>query len=427
MGMGLVDTVMLGWVSATDLAAVALGNLYFIVAAVFGTGILWAIDPLMSQAVGAGDREGAARAFQRGLLLVGVLTLVVMLFVLPAAFVFRISRQPPEIAEIAWGYLLASLPGVLPFLLFVLLRVALQAQGRVAPILWTAIAANGVNLGLNWVLIWGNLGVPSLGAVGSAWATSLSRWFLALALLYVARRHLLSLARPWLPGSFDLRALGRVFLLGGPIAIQMQLEFGAFAVIGLLMGWLGAESMAGHQVALNLASFTFMIPVGIGASAAVRVGHEIGRGDVPAARRGAVAALLLGVAFMSAAALSFLAFPRFLGGLFSPDEGVIRVAALLLPIAGVFQIFDGLQAVAAGILRGTGDTRAPMVAMVVGFWLVGLPLSIWLGFGRGWGAAGLWWGLALGLAAVALLLLVRVWTHLGGELQRIHVDGEESR
>jgi multidrug resistance protein, MATE family len=421
--MGVVDTLMVGRVSAEDLAAVALGNILFFMATVLGMGILMGLDPLVAQAAGAGDREGAARALQRGLILSLVLTVFLAGLLLLAGPLLRVARQPEEVVPIAVSYVMASLPGILPFLVFIVFRQTLQAMGRVAPILWTALAANGVNLFLNWVLIWGNLGVPPLGAVGSAWASSLSRGFMAVALLGASYPILRGYLRPRRERILEPRPLVRMVGLGLPIGLQFQMEFGAFALIGVIMGWFGATVLAGHQVAITLASFAFMIPVGISAAAAVRVGQEVGREDPPAARRAAGAALILGMGFMLVTAAVFLGFPELLGRAFSPDPEVVAVVAVLLPIAGMFQVFDGLQAVAAGVLRGVGETRAPMLANLVGFWVLGIPLSLWLAFGMDRGPEGLWWGLALGLAVVALLLLVQVGRRMGRELRRLHMDG----
>jgi MATE family multidrug resistance protein len=422
MAMGLVDTMMVGRVSAPDLAAVALGNLFFFTIAVFGVGVLLSLDPVVAQAVGAGEAEAAARGLQRGLIIAVALAMITSLALLPASLVFRLAGQPDDVIPIAVGYVLASIPGTAPFFFFVVLRQSLQAMGRVAPILWTAIAGNVLNFGLNWILIWGNLGAPRMGALGSAWATSIARWFLAVTLLAVAWPLLQPLLRPWRSGVGRLQPLVRMLILGIPIGFQYQLEWGAFAVIGLLMGLLGTEEMAGHQIALNLAAFAFMIPMGIGAAAAVRVGQEVGRNDAGGARRAAGAALSLGVAFMLGTALLFLGLPTVLARAFTDEPGVIGVAATLLPIAGVFQVSDGLQAVAAGVLRGVGDTRAPMWANILGFWVLGLPLSWLLGFRLGLGPTGLWWGLALGLAVLACLLLLRVRSRLGRAMSRVQID-----
>jgi MATE family multidrug resistance protein len=200
-----------------------------------------------------------------------------------------------------------------------------------------------------------------------------------------------------------------------------MLEFGAFGATGLLMGLLGAREMAGHQVALKLASLTFMVPLGVSAAGAVLVGHAVGRGDAPRARRASAAALTIGVGFMTLSAALFLALPLPLARLFTNDGTVALLAASLIPIAGVFQVFDGLQAVSAGVLRGLGDTRFPLLANLLGFWIVGLPTSAWLAFSAGLGPTGLWWGLVAGLAAVAACLVQRVRRRLAGGVERLRI------
>ncbi|CAN5816451.1 MATE family efflux transporter [soil metagenome] len=422
MAMGVVDTLMVGRVSPADLAAVALGNLYFFVVVVFGMGLLMALDPLVSQAMGAGDREGAARALQRGMVLATVMGVVSSLALAPAAPLFHLAQQPPEVIPIAAGYALWSIPGTLAFYWFVVLRQTLQGMARIAPIVWTIAAANVLNVGLNWMLIWGNLGAPRLGAVGSAMASSLARWFMAGMLLVVSWRLLRGYLLPVRRGILGSAPMGRMVRLGAPIGAQFQLEFGAFAAIGIFMGWVSTTTMAAHQVALNLVAFTFMVPVGISAAAAVRVGQEVGSGHADGARRSAGAALMLGMGFMVFTAALFLLVPGFFGRLYTDDPGVLAVVVILLPIAGVFQVFDGVQAVAAGVLRGVGDTRAPMWINILGFWVLGIPFSLFLGFGMGWGAAGLWWGLAGGLAAVAILLVLRVRHRMGRELRRLVME-----
>ncbi len=420
--MGLVDTLMVGRVSSVDLAAVALGNLYFFMVGVFGMGLLMGLDPLVAQAIGAQDRPAATLAMQRGIVLAVGLTVIAVAGLLLAESAFGLARQPGEVIPVAARYALWSIPGVLPFYLFVVLRQSLQAMSRVAPIVWTIVAANLLNVALNWVLIWGNLGAPRLGAVGSAMASSISRWGLVAILLAIAWPLLRPYLRPLQVGILRARPLGRMVALGGPIGMQFQLEFGAFAMVGVAMGWLGTVPMAGHQVALALASFAFMVPVGVAAAAAVHVGQGVGARELGRARRAAGAALVLGLGFMTVTALIFLTFPRGLSRLFTEDPATLLVAAALLPIAGVFQIFDGLQAVAAGILRGVGDTRVPMYANILGFWILGIPLGLLLAFPLEMGATGLWWGLAAGLASVSLLLIWRVRSQLGRELRRVLVD-----
>jgi MATE family multidrug resistance protein len=224
------------------------------------------------------------------------------------------------------------------------------------------------------------------------------------------------------PNLLDLRPLGRMLKLGLPIGAQMMLEGGAFNIVALLMGWLGVAQVAAHQIALNLASLTFMVPLGVSSAAAVVVGHAVGRGDGEGVRRATLASLGVGAGFMLCTAVLLLTVPEFLAGLYTPDAAVLALAALLLPIAGVFQVFDGLQVVAIGLLRGLGDTRMPMIVNVVGFWCIGIPVSLWLGFGLGYGAQGLWWGLVVGLVIVAVFLILRVRQREQHDLERIMID-----
>jgi len=422
MAMGVVDTVMVGHYSARDLAAVALGNLYFFTAAVFPMGLLMALDPVVSQAVGAGDRPAVGRALQRGMVLALALGVPAALALIPGRVLLVLLRQPPDVVPVAAGYALAAIPGVFPFLAFIVFRQTLQAMGRVAPIVVTILLSNLANLLLNWVLIFGRWGFPELGAVGSGWASSASRCLMVLGLMGFSWPLVKGYLRPLRREAFQLRPLARMVRLGSPIGIQFALEYGAFGTTGLLMGWLGTVAMAGHQVALNLASVTFMVPLGVSQATAVLVGQGVGRGDAPGARRAAGAGLVLGVGFMSVTAVLFMAFPGFVAGAYSSDPLVLALAATLIPLAGVFQVFDGIQVVASGVLRGVGDTRTPMVLNLLGFWCIGMPVGVWLGFGASMGPRGLWWGLVMGLSTVAVLLLLRVRARFRRTLGRVVID-----
>lgn len=426
MAMGAVDTVMVGRVTPTDLAAVAIGNLYFFGVAVFGMGVLFALDPVISQAVGAQDANAVARGVQRGGLLALILTALASVLLLPAGPILGALRQPPDVVPVAAAYAWASILGVYPFYGFVVLRQSLQAMGRIRPLLWTVAAANVVNVVFNWILIYGNLGAPELGAVGSGWATSLSRWFMMLMLILVAWPLLRPSLRPFRPEAMALKPLARLLRVGAPIGAQQSLEFGVFGAAGLLIGLMGTIPVASHQVALQLAALTFMVPVGVAQATSVLVGQAVGRADPPGARRAAGAGLLVGAGFMSVTAALFLLFPEPLAAVFSVDQPVIATAATLLPIAGVFQIFDGLQVVAAGALRGVADTRVPMILNFVGFWLVGLPICVVLGLWLDWGPAGVWWGLAIGIGIVAILLLHRIRIRFGRALRRVVIDDTDA-
>jgi MATE family, multidrug efflux pump len=419
MAMGVVDTIMVGRVSAVALAAAALGNLYFMNVSFFAMGTLMALDPLVSQALGAGDERSVAGAMQRGLVLALGLSVLTSLALMSATPVFVALRQPPEVIPDASRYVWIEIWSVVPFLAFIVLRQSLQAMHRVAPIVVAIVGANLTNVFFNWVLIYGNLGSPAMGVAGSAWATTLSRWLMAVGLLALAWRELRPYLRPVRIDAIRAERILRMFRLGAPIGLQMTLEVSAFGLIGLLMGMLGAVELGAHQIAINLSATTFMVPLGVGAAAAVRVGRAVGAHDAAAARRAAKTALLLGGGFMCLTAVLFMTVPAPFARIFTPDTRVLAVAIQLIPVAGVFQVFDGIQAVAAGVLRGIGDTRAPLIVNLFGFWLLGVPVSVYLGFYTEARAIGLWWGFVAGLGAVAVFLLARIGVRMRRELIRV--------
>jgi len=422
MLMGVVDTMVVGRVSAAALAAVALGNMTVMTVSSFGMGVLFALDPLVSQAAGAGDMISVRRAVQRGMLIGLILCIPTGMVLLPGRLILPLLQQPPEVIPIASSYAQIRILGLIPFFAFIVMRQTLQALQNLKPIVQTTIVANIINLGADYALVFGWGPIPAMGPLGSAWATTGIRWIVFILLVFIARRDLVPLLWPLDPESLKKKPLLKTLRLGVPIGVQIQLEFMVFGVVALLMGRLGSVAMAAHQVAINLASLTFMVPVGFSAAASVLVGQAIGSGERDVLHRRVSAALLCGAGFMSMTAFLFLKFPGFLAGLYSNVDAVISLAVLLIPIAGVFQVFDGIQVVSAGILRGMGDTRAPMLVNIAGFWLCGLPISLYLAFGRNYGARGLWWGLVAGLGAVAFFLILRIRHQLGRDILRLRVD-----
>jgi len=422
MMMSVVDTVMVGRVSAEAIAGVALGTLFFFAAAISGEGILLALDPVISQAVGAQDKVGQARGLQRGILLALLLTIPSALFLAVCPWLMSVLRQPDGVVPLAATYARIMIPGVLPFYLFIGLRQTLQALGKVRPIMLTMLAANLVNVALNYVLIFGKLGFPVLGVAGSAWATVVSRWLMVVLLAAVAWPLLRPLVRPWHPEARAAAPLGRMVWLGLPIAGQRMLEYLTFGLTALAMGWIGTAAMAGHQIALNMAAVSYMVPLGIGGAGSVLVGRAVGAGQPDEARHFARLAMLLGGGVMLVGGALFVALPTFLARLYTSDPGAMAVAATLLPLAGAFAVFDGLQAVGLGVLRGLADTRIPMLMNLVGYWAIGLPAGILLAFPLRLGAAGLWWGLVIGLAAVALMLVYRIRVRFAREMPRVAIE-----
>ncbi len=422
MSMGVVDTIMVGHLSTQALAAVALGNLYFFGLAIFAMGTLMVLDPVVAQAVGAGDEPAIARGIQRGILLAGMLTVPAVLLLIVADNFMVLAEQPAEVVPDAAAYALRLAPGVLPFFVFVVFRQSLQAMRLTKSIVVAIVAANVVNAVLNWVLIFGHYGFPAMGVEGSAWATTAARWFLAILLLSLVFRRVAPYLWPIRPEIWEGAPLGRMVRLGLPIGCQYLLEFGAFALVALMMGWLGTNAMAGHQIAINLASLTFMVPLGTSDAASVLVGQAVGRRDPAGARGMAHSALLCGAGFMSLTAILFLSMTGPLALLYTDQAEIVALAVTLIPLAGVFQVFDGLQAVGGGILRGLGETRVAMLVNLFGYWFLGLPVSYILGFRLGLGPIGLWWGLVLGLGVVASILLVRVRIALARRQDRVVID-----
>ena len=421
MLLGVVDTMVVGRLSSEALAAVALGHVAIIAVSSFGIGMLLALDPLVAQAVGAGDTVAVRRSVQRGLLIAIGLMVPSILLLLPGEAILTFFHQPPEVVPVAAAYIRICIPGLLPFYGFVVLRQSLQAMEMMRPIVLTIVVVNLFNLVADWVLVYGVGPVPQLGPIGSAWATTAARTLLFVVLFVVARKELGPLLNRLDRKAFRWGPLWNLVRLGTPIGFQVQLEIIAFAVIALLMGGFGTVQMAAHQVAINMASLTFMVPLGVGSAAAVRVGQAIGAGDSDGARRAAASSLLIGAGFMSLMAAIFIGAPRLLATAYTSVDGVVALAAALIPIAGYFQIFDGLQVVSAGVLRGAGDTRAPLVVNILGFWFIGLPTSLLLGFRLGFGPQGLWWGFVAGLGAVAVFLLARIAWKFRGHITRVEV------
>jgi len=338
--------------------------------------------------------------------------------------VYRALHEPADVIPRATAFVHISAPSLMPMLLFVALRQSLQAMKRTHALVGVVVLSNLLNAGLDWVLVFGHWGSPAMGAPGSALATTITRFLGLFALLAIARHDLAPVLRPWRREALAIGPLLRTFHLGLPIGAQNSVEFTTFAAISVFAGWFGAEAVSGHQVAINLASLMFMVPLGIGSASSVLVGHAIGEQDMAHARRVAASALAVGTGYMVLSACVLLTLPALFAGAYTSVPGVVAVAVLLIPIAGVFQVFDGLQVVSAGVLRGAGDTRAPLVSNVLGFWLVGMPVSLWLGFRAGLGVVGLWWGFVAGLAAVAAFLVLRVRALLSRPVARISVEGE---
>jgi MATE family multidrug resistance protein len=425
MSMGIVDTIMVGRLpnSAVAIGATGLGQSLYHGVAIFCGGLLLGLDTFVAQAFGREDLDDARHSLVNGLFLALALTPVVMFAVSFWPGLMQRFGISLELVEPMRPFLRALNWGSLPLLSYFALRRYLQAVNVAHPIMFALISANLVNAFGDWVLIYGHLGFPAMGITGSGWSTCFARVYMALVLaitlLWVESKRGLSRWAGMV--RIDLQRLAALLRLGAPAATQICLEIGAFTAATAVCARLGPVPLSGHEIALNCAAFTYMVPLGVSSAAAVRVGQQIGRGDVAGARRAGWSAIVIGAAFMTCAGLLFVSMPRLIARLFSPDPTVIRVGATLLLVAAAFQLFDGLQTVATGALRGAGDTRTPMLANLVAYWLIGLPLGYVLAFPMGWGALGIWIGLCVGLMIIGPVLLM-AWH---GKVLRTSAGGGE--
>jgi MATE family multidrug resistance protein len=408
MSMGLVDTLMVGRLGPAAIAATGMGSGVFTAIVIFGMGLMLGLDTLVSQSAGGGRLDECRRWLHHGIVLALLVAPLVMVLTWVAFLTIDAWGLNPEIRALAGPYLQVIALSAAPLLLYAALRRYLQGIHVVRPVMWALVTANLVNAGANAILIYGRFGAPALGVAGSAWATCIARVYMA-AFLYIAvrREHRRpGVAHPHVPFAVDVARLRQLLTLGAPAASQITLEVGVFALATALAARLDAVSSASHQIALNIVSFVFMVPLGLASAGAVRVGHAIGGRDARRARRAGWTALVVGAAIMVTLGVILFAFPRSLLSVFTMDARVLAIGARLLAIAAAFQLFDGTQAVTTGILRGIGDTRTPMVMNVIGHWVLGLPVGYALCFRFMWGVAGLWIGLSIGLIFCALALTV---------------------
>lgn len=415
MLLGVVDTAIVGRLGEGPLGAVGLGNNVFFTVSVLGFGWMLALDPLIAQAVGAREPEAARAHVWQGVW-VGVLgTLPLTAVVLALAFEIERFGVPAETARDYTPYLVARAPGLFPFMLVAACRSFLQGHEITRPLLLSVVIANVINAPLTWALVFGAGPVPAMGAAGAGLASTVATVVQAVVLAAAVRAE-------WGPhrgwrGPHGA-AIRRVLRLGTPIGLQLVAEVGSFTIVGVLMSTIGPRALGAHQVALTLISTTFQVALALGAATATRVGHAIGRDAPTETRRSGLTGIAAGGAAMLFGAALLLVVPGPLARIFTDEVGVVRAAVPLLAVAAAFQLFDGVQAVAAGALRGAGDTRWPLASNLVGHYAIGVPLGALLAFGLGWRAVGLWWGLSAGLTAVAIALTARFWILTRGRVAR---------
>ena len=424
--LGAVDTAVVGRIGETELGAVGLGNAVYFAFALFGMGMALGVDPLITQALGAGKPRLARVAMWQGVWLVGALSLPLMLVTsLTTALLDRCGIEPAT-AQQASAYVNARLAGLPPIMLFTVLRAYLQAHTVTRPMLVGSLVANLLNLPLDWLLVFGDeglqrlglpaLGMPALGIVGAGLTSTIVTYVQVLVVIAAVRNTRGTQAVSRAPSTV---LFVKAVRLGWPIGLQRFAEMGLFSFTGVLMARIGTVAVAAHQVAMTLASATFMVPLGISAAAAVRVGRAVGAGDQSGARRAGLASVILGTSFMACCGLLLLIFPELLAAVLTDQRPIIEAARPLLLVAALFQISDGLQSVASGTLRGMGDTKWMLGVNLAGHYAIGMPLGIVLAFVVGLGAVGLWWGLCAGLTTVAVALLWRFLLLSGRPVERV--------
>ena len=407
--MGLVDTLMVGPLGPAAIGAAGMGSGVFTSIAIFGMGLMLGLDPLVSQAHGGERHDECRRWLYHGVWLALGIAPLIMLAAGGVYLTMGWWGVHPEIRPILEPYFLVSALGAFPLLFYSAFRRYLQGMHVVRPIMFALITANLVNVFGNWVLIYGHLGMPALGVTGSAWSTVVARLWMAGFLLTAIRQvHRRSNAPRRVPRTLDPERIRRLIAIGFPAASQVTLEVAVFATATALAGSLDPVSSGAHQIALNIAGAAFMVALGLASSGAVRVGHAVGAGEQARAIRAGWTALGAGGVVMLGLGLVLFLVPDVLVRAFTDDPHVIRLGTSLLMIAAAFQLFDGTQAVATGVLRGIGDTRTPMTANIVGHWFIGLPIAYLLCFTMDWGVAGLWVGLSTGLIFVSVVL-AGVW------------------
>jgi multidrug resistance protein, MATE family len=409
VAVGVADSMMVGRLGAVPLAAASLANSIFFVIMMFGIGISMGITPLVSVADGKGRTKRISRLFSHGLWINLVTSLLLIGVILGLSNGLHFLNQPEEVVIQAVPYLLIITASLLPMMVFQSFKQLAEGLSQTKQAMYITVFANLVNVFLNWVFIWGKLGFPAMGLNGAGLATLISRVLMMLMMGgYILssqryKKYHFKLRNP----SPSLLMVGRILKIGIPTGFQFIFEVSAFGTAAIMMGWIGVNALAGHQIALNLASISYMLATGLATAGMIRVSNQIGKGNLKAMREAGMVVFGLVTGFMFICGLVFYIFRFSLPTLYIGDPEVISLSASLLIIAGLFQISDGIQVVALGVLRGMEDVKIPTIVTLVAYWVLGLPLGYLLAFEYGFAEKGIWYGLLIGLSITAVLLLYR--------------------
>lgn len=409
MMMGVVDSIMVGKIGAIPLAASALGHGLTFLVFIVGLGSSIAVTPLVAILVGAKRFEECGIYFRQSLIINLTLSVILFFAAYGSSFLVNIIDQPEEVVPLAESYIRILAFSAFPLMLFQTYKQFIEGLSIMRPAMIITVTANIVNVFANWVFIYGNLGLPALGLDGAGIATIISRLFMALTLMaYVIKsKHFTTFDVTFKFRGLNFAVIKKILSLGLPSGLQYFFEMGAFVFAVVMIGWIGANEQAAHQIAINLASISFMVAIGISHAGSIRVGNAVGQQNISEIRIAGFAASVLGGSFMMLSGIIFVSLNKFLPSLYIDDIKVIEIASILLIIAAFFQIADGVQAVGIGILRGLTDVKGPTIITFTAYWLIGLPTGYILGFIFNLGVEGVWIGLSLGLFFSATLLTLR--------------------
>lgn len=407
--VGVADSVMVGRLGAVPLAAASLANSIFFVIMMFGTGVSMAITPLVAAADGEGKPRMITRIFNHGFAINGFTGIFLFLVIVMAAPLLYHMEQPEEVVELGIPFLGIISMSLIPLMFFQTFRQFAEGLSQTKQAMMITVFCNLINVGLNWLLIYGNLGFPAMGLNGAGWATLISRVLMLLIMWYFVWNSKRFKAYHI---KFNFRKLyfpmfSKMLKLGLPTGFQFVFEVGAFSTAAIMMGWIGVNALASHQIAINLASISYMMASGLSAAATVRVGNQLGRKDIKTLREAGFTIFGMVVIFMSVFAIFFISMRNYLPLLYIDDVQVVEVTASLLIIAGLFQLSDGIQVVGLGALRGMADVKVPTIFTLIAYWVIALPLGYLLAFHWGLAERGVWFGLLIGLTITGTLLLTR--------------------
>ena len=416
---GVADSVMVGWTGATPLAASSFANIFFSIPLFFGIGVSYAITPLVAEGAGAKDQTKIIEILRHGFIInLLVAILLVGLIFLVEPFMFSMG-QPEDVVAMGIPYLSIIGVSIIPTMIFQTYRQFAEGLEKTRMAMIIVVGSNLLNIALNYILIFGKYGFPEMGLNGAGWATLISRVVMAISMMlyvYYGKRFI-AFRKGFSFGSYSKSLISKMLHIGLPAGSQFIFEAGAFGFSALMMGWLGTTALAAHQIAINLATISYMTTSGLGAAATIRVGNFLGQRDKRKLQDSAFTMIWMAVALMAAWALLFIFGRHLLPSLYIEDAAVIELTAALLIIAAFFQLSDGIQVVCAGALRGLQDVKVPSILIFVAYWVIALPLGYWLAFPLGLGATGIWIGLLIGLTLTASAMVVRFWRlsrNLGG-------------